>query len=105
MTKPWRIHEEAVAEIDSTVAWYDGQRPGLGLDYLAEVRAAIAIVREAPSLGTAFPGVSAEACARRRRLRRFPHVVVFVESANEYVIVAVAHLRRGPGYWLARVEK
>lgn len=40
---------------------------------------------------------------RRRRIHRFPYVIVFVESTTEYVVIAAMHLRRRPGYWLTRL--
>lgn len=46
----------------------------------------------------------ADAEIRRRRIERFPYAIVFVESADEYVVVAVMHLRRRPGYWLSRTD-
>jgi hypothetical protein len=35
-------------------------------------------------------------------LPRFPYGVVFVELTKEVRIVAVAHAKRRPGYWLDR---
>jgi hypothetical protein len=37
-------------------------------------------------------------------IARFPLWVVFIEHAEGVVIVAYAHERRRPGYWLARVH-
>jgi hypothetical protein len=34
MTKPIRLDSEAEEEIDAAVAWYEAQRPGLGLELL-----------------------------------------------------------------------
>lgn len=102
MTKRWRIHEETLAEIDATVTWYEEQRTGLGLEFLSELRTTLGELREAPTASTrepASPGV------RRRRVHRFPYAVVFAESTTEYVVIAVMHLRRQPGYWLSRVGK
>ena len=104
MTKRWRIHEDTLAEIDATVSWYEEQRAGLGLEFLGELRTTLDELREAPTASTREP-VSPEAGVRRRRIHRFPYAVVFAESTTEYVVIAVMHLRRRPGYWLSRVEK
>jgi toxin ParE1/3/4 len=40
---------------------------------------------------------------RRFRLRKFKYNVVYVFEADEILIVAVAHHRRRPGYWLDRL--
>jgi hypothetical protein len=39
---------------------------------------------------------------RMCRLRRFPFAVVFRETEAVTQIVAVAHLKRRPGYWSRR---
>jgi toxin ParE1/3/4 len=83
MTKRWRVHEEAFAEIDATVAWYDGQRAGLGLEFMSELRSTLAEVRTAPAVSTVDPDAPADAHVRRRRLHRFPYAVVFAEGPTE----------------------
>ena|SRR5258706_15913729 len=104
MTKRWRVHEETLAEIDATVAWYDAQRAGLGLEFFDDLRATVAELREAPAISTPDRTAPPDANVRRRRLRRFPYAIVFAESATEYVVIAVMHLKRRPGYWLSRLQ-
>ena len=58
---------------------------------------------EGDSRPCSAPDGTAPAELRRRRLQRFPYAVVFAESATEYVVIAVMHLRRRPGYWLSRL--
>lgn len=36
--------------------------------------------------------------------RRFPYQVVYVVHADGVVVLAVAHDRRAPSYWAARIE-
>jgi len=105
MTKRWRIHVEALAEIDATAAWYDAQRPGLDVEFLAELRSALAVLRAAPGVSAPDREAPEGANVRRRRLHRFPYAVVFAESATEYVVIALMHLRRRPGYWLSRLDE
>jgi len=38
-----------------------------------------------------------------QRSPRFPFAIVFVELDDHYLVVAVAHLKRKPGYWLTRL--
>lgn len=54
MSKRWRIHEETLAEIAATVAWYETQRQGLGLEFLAELRSTLATLRAAPAAVATF---------------------------------------------------
>ena len=42
---------------------------------------------------------------RRAMLPRFPYGVVFLELGTEIRILAVAHAKRQPGYWLNRVQE
>ncbi len=42
---------------------------------------------------------------RRRILRRFPFGFLYAIEPERIVIVAVAHLKRRPGYWKDRVEE
>jgi hypothetical protein len=35
-------------------------------------------------------------------LRRFPYDVVVVDRPDEYLVVAIAHQSRRPGYWRDR---
>lgn len=103
MTKQWRIHEETLGDRpDGSV--YEEQRAGLGLGFLGELRGTLAELRAAPGTGVPDRAAPAEALVRRRRVHRFPYAVVFAESTTEYVVIAVMHLRRQPGYWLARLE-
>ncbi len=40
---------------------------------------------------------------RRMTLHRFPFLVVFDRDATGILVLAVAHTRRHPGFWLGRV--
>jgi hypothetical protein len=41
---------------------------------------------------------------RRRVMHCFPYLIVFACRAEETLVVAVAHVRRRPLYWLERLE-
>lgn len=103
--KRWRIHEEALAEIDATVDWYEAQREGLGREFLAAVRAAVSKLRSDPTISVPDRSAPSDALVRRRHLYRFPYVIVFAETPTEYVVLAVMHRRRRPGYWSSRVVR
>ena len=50
-----------------------------------------------------WPVIEAE--LRRRLVRRFPFGILYRIEPEEIVIVAVAHLRRKPGYWRERIKR
>jgi hypothetical protein len=48
-------------------------------------------------------GVPDDLPIRRALVHRFPFALVFIEIPNALRIIAVAHVRRQPGYWLERI--
>ena len=86
-------------DVEGTVRWYERQRPGLGLEFLDELRAAYSRIVERPlayqdiGLGT-----------RRALLRRFPYAVYYVVGDDVIAILAVLHASRGPAEWQRRQE-
>ena len=103
--KTWRFHREVAEEIESTARWYERERRGLGVGFALMIDAVIEKLQEMPRLGSPMPDVPRELRVRRALLPRFPHAVVYVEHEDEYVIVAITHLRREPGYWLTRIDE
>ena len=94
----YHFHAEAEAEHLENVAYYETQQPGLGASYLAEFESALERVCEAPNRYS----IEREPDIRRIRLRRFPYTVLFRESDGRVQVLAVAHYRRRPMYWLSR---
>ena len=82
------------------VASYEGERPGLGADFLEEVNRATRRIASFPRHGSPYL-----AGTRRIVLRRFPYSVVYLEEPGGSLIVAIAPQRRKPGYWAARVSR
>jgi hypothetical protein len=87
-------------ELAQAVAWYDQQREGLGDEFLVEVKRAAARIEDFP---TAWPSISRR--SRRCRLSRFPYGLVYQLLSGEIRILAVADLRRRPGYWRDREQR
>ena len=88
----------------ATSRWYDQKRPGLGLDFLRSIGRVIDRIEAAPRTGSPVPGV-AGADIRRVLVRRFPYHVVYIDLPDRAQILAIAHHRRRPGYWLGRVRR
>ena len=95
----YQVHPEAENEHLETVAYYEAQQPGLGASYLAEFELALDRVCEAPSR---YP-IERRPDIRRIRLQRFPFTVLFREFDGTVQVLAVAHHRRRPSYWLSRL--
>jgi plasmid stabilization system protein ParE len=101
MKRTLRVLPEAEAELQSAALWYEEKRRGLGIGFVAVVDRAFESILENPE---ACPVWRADRPYRRRPLKRFPYVVFFrIDTAN-VEIVAVAHAKRRPGYWLDRLR-
>jgi plasmid stabilization system protein ParE len=77
---------------------YDEQVPGLGDELAAEIEHSVRLIATHPDAG------SPHALGTRRvQIRRFPYSLSYTERGGELIIVAVAHHRRRPDYWLRRI--
>ena len=91
------FHPEAEAEFIAAAQRYEGQAENLGLDFIAAVERTYRRLMTFPESGHLFG----------RRLRRvlvpgFPYGLLYRAEPDQIFIVAVAHLRRRPGYWRHR---
>jgi len=93
------FHPAAEAEYLEAVAYYELKRPGLGASFLAEFENAIDAVLAAPHRNP----VEQPPHVRRRRLKRFPYTILYRAVAESVQVLAVAHHRRRPQYWLGRL--
>jgi toxin ParE1/3/4 len=91
------FHEDAEAEFDHAIDYYEDCRPGLGLEFADEVLAAIARICEFPD---AWSEMSAD--TRRCLVNRFPFGIIYQVKGDYLNVIAVADLRRRPGYWARR---
>lgn len=87
------FHVEAEAELVAAAASYEAHRAGLGLEFIAEVERATRALVVYPKIGHRFS----------RRLRRvLVRRLLYRIDPETIRIVAVAHVRRQPGYWRHR---
>lgn len=97
------LHPEARVELRSAALWYDERRPGFGDEFIAEVSAAFDRVADAPESYPIWPGTRSEGpLIRRATIQRFPYVVAFELHEQHVLVLAVAHAKRRPLYWLTR---
>lgn len=95
--KPARLHPEAVSELAAEAGYYEACSPGLGERFTQEIQAAI-------ELASVFPGVGVAYKFGTRRVfpKKFPFSVVYLESVEELVVLAIAPFPKKPAYWKAR---
>jgi toxin ParE1/3/4 len=99
-----RIHPGAATDLTSAGDWYEQQLPGLGADLTEEVAYALNAIAERPMTWPLWPGVGETGAVRRFLLARFPFAVGYIVEPGEVIVLAVAHLRRRPGYWVGRLS-
>jgi plasmid stabilization system protein ParE len=85
-------------EFRRAVDRYDAESPGLGDEFITEVNRCVDHIGEFPDTGS--PHL---ADTRRMLTRRFPYSIVYQQRGEQIFVVAVAHQRRKPDYWLRRL--
>lgn len=100
-----RLHPDALAELRAAGDWYEAQRPGLGAELLLEVDRALEFIARSPSAAPRLSGFSEDREVRCLRLPRFPFLVPYLVQAQDAIILAFAHGRRRPRYWMDRAEE
>ncbi len=94
-----RTSEPASEEFGEAVRWYETRRSGLGGEFFNAVASAIARIEANPEIGAR---ISSDGLTRHLLVARFPYQLIYRVRPSEIVIVAVAHLKRRPGYWKSR---
>ena len=93
-----RFLRSAELEIDEAIGYFDDQREGLGDRFEQDLQNTVRFITTRP-----LSGKTIGQRVRKFGLRTFRYNVIYVVDVDEIVIVAVAHHRKRPGYWLARM--
>jgi len=94
----YSFHPLADKEVDEIVGFYDGVDESLGNEFFSELQNSISRVLRFPNAWEqVWPS------ARRSLLNRFPYALVYQIRSDGILVVAVMHLHREPGYWVARL--
>jgi len=95
----YSFHPAAEAEFLESVGYYESKVPGLGSAFIEELEALAELIDESPQGWQ----VELKPDIRRAPLHRFPLSIVYREKPGAFQILAVAHDRRRPYYWLGRL--
>ena len=93
-----RFLKAAQDEVDEAVAYFDEQRAGLGDRFVQDLLATLTVI-----VGYPLSGKPLGKLVRKFRLRAFSYNLIYVIDEADIIIVAVAHHRRRPAYWQARM--
>jgi toxin ParE1/3/4 len=89
---------EAVSDARQAYLYYEGQRPGLGEDFLRSVDARIQLLHRSPEM------FAVEYLDYRRvLLRRFPYAVVYHCDDKTITVYGIFHAAADPEKWKSRV--
>ena len=94
---PIIVRPAAAADIDEAFLWYEGQRPGLGHEFLAAVEAARESIAAHPAM---YPVIHRD--TRRALVHRFPYGIFYRVYGDLIVVVACMHGSRDPRRWRSR---
>ena len=84
-------------ELREAAAYYERRRPKLGIRFLDAVEQALNRLAGEPLLGTRLGGAT-----RRQTVDGFPYVLIYRADREPIRVLAVAHVRRRPGFWRGR---
>jgi len=100
MIKPIRMLEPAKEEFFEAIKYYNSQISGLGFEFKDDVLKSIEKIRNYPFSWSSIQGNLVRKC----RCSRFPYNVIYYQTENTIIIVAIMHLRRKPNYWKERIK-
>ena len=91
------FHPEAEAEFIAAAQYFESQAENLGLEFIATVEATYQRLLNLPESGRPFGSR-----LRRTLVPGFPYGLIYRPGPDTVLVVAVAHVRRRPGYWRSR---
>ncbi|MCG3774999.1 MAG: hypothetical protein JW395_1827 [Nitrospira sp.] len=102
--KPVSLSPEAVVELIEAACWYETRQPGLAVKFLQEIDQAQQAIQSRPLSFPRLANTAVDLEIRRALLPRFPYALVFLELQTEIRVLAIAHAKRHPDYWLNRLQ-
>lgn len=99
MSPVLQISREAKRDMLDAFGWYEGQRPGLGEEFLLSVDATLALIGRNPAINAKVRGD-----ARRALTRRFPYAVFYVANPDSLRVLGILHTARDPEAWRRRID-
>lgn len=95
-----RVLARARRELDLACDWYEGERTGLGREFIEAIEGLFERLAHQP---LSFPLVGA--VTRRARPSPFSYSVLFVVEGDKVLVTGLLHAHRGPETWKGRVRE
>jgi plasmid stabilization system protein ParE len=93
------FHELAEADLATAFVWYSQRSSSAADELWQEIRRTIEAIARNPAQFARF-----DENARGGLVRRFPFRIVYRYDSSRILILAVAHVKRRPGFWHDRVS-
>lgn len=87
------VQSEAIIEIQKAFEWYEGQRAGLGYEFIEEIESGFERLCKNPQHYTAI-----NQKYRRLRIKRFPYMIIYEIETEQVVINSIRGTRRKPKF-------
>jgi plasmid stabilization system protein ParE len=94
MALPAVYRRKVGRDLAGAYGWYEGQRAGLGEEFLGAVDASLDAIQEFPEM---YARVHGE--VRRAVVSRFPYAVFYRVEPKRVVVLAVLHMASDPKFW------
>lgn len=96
--KPYKLHPEARSDLLAAAEYYERKSWFLAGRFAMEMDRLVGEVCANPGLYRPFSRET-----RRHFGGRFPYAVIYVEQTDHVLVLAFAHFKRRPGYWIDRL--
>lgn len=102
--KPLKIVALAESEFREAMRWYHDRDPRVADRFAAEAARTLDLIEEFPQIGGRVPEVD-DHDVRRMPIHTFPYYVIFADLPDRLEVVAFAHNRRRPAYFMSRLRR
>lgn len=103
MISDWRQHPEAEEELARAAEWYERRESGVGYELMRSAEAAIDSILDPTVRWGYYRDRRSDPQIYSRSIVGFPLDVIYLMTEATVVVVAFAHERRLPGYWMHRI--
>jgi plasmid stabilization system protein ParE len=95
----FELHPEADEEFAAQVQYYEAKSEGLGQRFYRDIITQLEWIAQNPTVPRLRKNY------RRLNVKAFPFYIAYVAKDDLVWVLAVAHVRRKPGYWWRRLKR
>ena len=92
-----KIRRRALNEAKAARLWYAERDPAVAARFLIALDEVLDRIEAVPGVGSQWPGLPE---LLRSPLQGFPYWVIYEDSGTGVLVIAIAHQKRRPDYWV-----